>query len=334
MSQGVAAQVVLRWRRDAEAGWRAPDTRRRMQLGLAALWLLDAVLQLQSFMFTKAFGQMLAGTAAGNPAVIAGPIRWAAQIVGQHPTATDAGFAVIQLLIGLGIIWRPTVKAALAASIGWSAAVWWFGEGLGGVLSGSASPLDGAPGAVILYGLLAVLLWPASRAGRSAAPFPAAQAVGSAAARWLWLLLWATIGYFAVQPAANRAPQALHDMISQLAPGEPRWLAGLDHAVAGLLAGQGLTASIVIAAVCAVLAAGIFLPAPGARVTVALAVLVAAVLWVIGQDFGAIFTGSATDPNSGPLLALLAAAYWPARGPGPGPASPATELAPRQTAAR
>ena len=65
--------------------------------------------------------------------------------------AADAAFAVIQLLIGLGIAVRPTVKAALAASIVWSLAVWWLGEGLGGLLNGTAS----APGAVILYALLA-----------------------------------------------------------------------------------------------------------------------------------------------------------------------------------
>jgi hypothetical protein len=40
--------------------------------------------------------------------------------------------------------------------------------------------------------------------------------------------------------------------------------------------------------------------------------VVAAVIWVVGEAFGAIFTGAGTDPNSGPLLALLALAYWPA----------------------
>jgi hypothetical protein len=40
---------------------------------------------------------------------------------------------------------------------------------------------------------------------------------------------------------------------------------------------------------------------------------VAAVLWVFGQAFGEIMTGGATDPNSAPLLALLALAYWPPR---------------------
>ena len=44
------------------------------------------------------------------------------------------------------------------------------------------------------------------------------------------------------------------------------------------------------------------------------AIALAAVLWVVGEDFGQIFTGAATDPNSGPLLVLLALAYWPIRG--------------------
>jgi hypothetical protein len=46
---------------------------------------------------------------------------------------------------------------------------------------------------------------------------------------------------------------------------------------------------------------------------VVLAVAVALIIWVAGEDFGGIFAGSATDPNTGPLLILLAVAYWPAR---------------------
>lgn len=46
------------------AAWRAPDTRRQLQLALGALWLLDANLQAQSI--TRAFGHMLAGSAPGN----------------------------------------------------------------------------------------------------------------------------------------------------------------------------------------------------------------------------------------------------------------------------
>jgi hypothetical protein len=299
--------------------WSMPDARRVLQLGLAAVWLLDAILQYQSWMFTKAFGQMLAATAAGNPGVIARPITWSAGIIEHHPVPANAAFAAIQLLLALGIAWRPTLKLALAASVVWAVAVWWLGEGLGEVLNSAASPVSGAPGAVIIYALLAVLLWPGDRGG-TPGPFVAARAVGARAARALWLVLWASLAYFSVM-ASNRAPQALHDMISGMASGEPGWLAGLDNGAAGVLAHRGLAASVVLAVVLAVIGAGVFLPAPAARVTLVVAVVLAALIWVFGEALGAIFTGTGTDPNSGPLLALLALAYWPTRAGAPAPAA-------------
>jgi hypothetical protein len=289
----------------------ALDTRRWLQLGLAALWLIDALLQVQSFMFTKGFGQTLAVTAPGNPAIIADPITWSAHLIGAHPTWTNATFASIQLFLALGIAWRPTVKLALAASVVWSLGVWWLGEGLGGVLNGTADPVTGAPGAVILYALLAVLLWPADRAG----PFEAARPFGAGPARLAWLALWGSFGYFAVL-GANRAAQGLHSMMAGMAAGEPGWVASLDRGTASLLAGRGTGVSVVLAMVFAVIAVGVYWPAPAARAAVLLAAAVALVIWVVGENFGGILAGSATDLNSGPVLLLLAAAYWPAARPG------------------
>jgi hypothetical protein len=284
------------------------DTRRWLQLSLAAIWLLDGLLQVQSFMFTKGFGQLLAATAQGNPAVIADPINWSARLIEAHPTWTNATFASIQLFLGLGIAWRPTLKAALAASVAWSLGVWWLGEGLGGVFTSSADPLMGAPGAVIIYALLAVLLWPVDRPG----PFEAARPLGQRTARLVWLTLWGSLAYLAIEPA-DRSAQGLHDMISSMAAGEPGWIASLDHSAASLLDGRGLLTSVLLAIVLGVIAAGIFLPPPGARAVVLLAGAVAVMVWIVGENFGGMLSGSGTDPNTGPLLVLLAAAYWPAR---------------------
>jgi len=301
------------------AEWAAPDARRRLQLALGALWLLDAILQYQPVMFSRAFGQMLAAAAAGNPDLVSRPIIWDTRLVGQHPVVLNAAFATIQLLLALGIAWRPTVKAALGASVVWSLGVWWFGEGLGGVLTGTASPVSGAPGAAVLYALLAVLLWPRERGaagGASAAPAPfiAARAVGAPAARAVWLILWASLAYFALLPA-NRAPQAVHDMLSSLTSGEPSWLAAIGQHGAALVAHQGLAASVVLAGLLALIAAGGYLPPPAARLALAVAMVVATAIWVAGQALGGILAGGGTDPDTGPLLVLLVLAFWPARGP-------------------
>jgi hypothetical protein len=295
---------------EALAQRRPPDVRRALQLVLAAIWVLDGVLQYQGAMYVKGFSDMLAGTAAGNPGWIATPITWDANLVQHHLALLNTAFATIQLLLGIGIAFRPTVRAALAASIAWSLGVWWFGEGLGGVLSGGASPLNGAPGAVILYALIAVLLWPADRP--ASAPFTAARAVGPQVARGLWAVLWLSLAYFALTPD-NRAPQAVSGMVADMNSGQPGWLAALMRGAASLTAGQGLAASIVLAAALVLVAVGVYLPAPAARATLVLAIVVSAVIWVFAQAFGGIMAGGATDPNSGPLLILLALAFWPPR---------------------
>jgi len=299
------------------------DVRRALQLALAAIWLLDGVLQYQAFMYSKGFSQMLAGTAAGNPGVVAHPISWDATLVEHHLVLLNTIFATIQVLLGLGIAFRPTVRVALAASIAWALGVWWFGEGLGGVLNGAASPLNGAPGAVIIYALLAVLLWPADRPGASA-PFTAARAVGAPVARALWLVLWLSLAYFALTPA-NRASQGLNGMIAGMESGQPGWLAAIERGAASLVAGQGLAASIALAVALVVIAVGVYLPPSAAKATLVLAIVVALVIWVVGEAFGMILAGGATDPNSGPLLVLLALCYWPVRASAAPAVSPSAE---------
>jgi hypothetical protein len=316
MSEAAAAGGRVAWRgrlgTEARPVRQGVDARRALQLALAGVWLLDAMLQYQSFMYSKGFSQMLAGTASGNPGIIARPITWDATLVEHHLVLLNTLFATIQLLIGLGIAFRPTLRLALAASVAWSVAVWWFGEGLGGVLNGSADPATGAPGAVIIYALLAVVLWPAGRA--TPAAFTAARAVGARVARALWLVLWLSLAYFALVPA-NRAPQALNGMIASMESGEPGWLSAIDKGAASLVAHHGLAASIVLAVVLAAAGIGVLLPRPAARASVVLAIVAAIVIWVAGEDFGMILAGGATDPNSGLLLVLLALCYWPAAVP-------------------
>ena len=317
-------------------GQEAPGWRRALQLALAALWLLDAVLQYQSFMFSQGFPRMLAATAGGNPGPVAGPVTWSAHLIGTHPGAATAVFGTVQLLLALGIAWRPTDRAALGASIAWALAVWWLGEGLGGVLTGAASPVTGAPGAALLYALAAVLLWPAPPAARAAgkgrpgtqaagraagrnAPFAAATAVGAPVARGLWFVLWGGLAWLAV--LASLGPGLLPGdpaSAGRMPSGDPRWLWSLDAAASGLIGQHAAVAGLVTAALLVVVAVGVYLPVPAARAVLCLAVLAAVAMWAAGQDLGGLFTRATTDPDTGPLLVLLAAAYWPAARMTPG----------------
>jgi hypothetical protein len=322
MSQSLAVGDPVARSAAAHERVAALDPRRALQLALGALWLLDGMLQFQPSMFGRSFPQMLAGSAQGNPAVVARPITWSAGLIGHHVVALNAVFAAIQLLLGL------------AGSVAWSLAVWWLGEGLGGVLAGTASPLNGAPGPVLLYGLLAVLLWPADRhpvaraptlgaptvrapAVRApivrapivrapAAPFTAARAVGRRVAQACWLVVWLGLAALALLPASR----AIGRTVADTTPGEPAWLAWTDAHAASALTRHGLLAAVVLAVVLVIVASGTFLPRRAARAVIVLAVALAAALW-LAQGLGGILTGSATDPDTGPLLALLALAFWP-----------------------
>ena len=295
------------------AGGQVSSGRRRtLQLVLAGIWLLDGVLQFQPVMFTKDFAQMIVyPTIDGNPGVIASPMTWAHGIILNHPVGTNTAFACIQLALGLAIAYRPTTKLALAASIPWSIAVWWFGEGLGGVLDGGADPISGAPGAVILYALLAVLLWPADET--APAPFEAARAVGTHAARALWLILWGSFVYFTFA-SNNDAPGALSGAISDMASDEPNWLTSVMNHAANLTNGRDLSISVVLGVLFAGIATSVYLPWTRIqRAWLVAALVFCAAIWVVVEAFGGVFQGMATDPNTAPLLALLVFAYWPIR---------------------
>jgi hypothetical protein len=294
--------------------------RRALQVALGLIWLLDAALQFQPFMFTKAFAsQVIQPGAGGNPPVIAGPITWSADLMARHIVVYNALFASIQLLLALGLLYRPTAKAALAASIPWALGVWWIGEGLGGLLAGTGNPLTGAPGAAVLYVLLALLAWPAgapSLEDGSGLPQGASLAttgwLGSLTPRIAWAGLWGSYAISVLQ-SADRAPGALGGILSGMRAGEPGWVGAVDGALARAVAHQGLEVSVTIAAACAVAAATVAL-GRAARLGVAIALVLGAVIW-LAEDFGGILTGQGTDPNTGLLLIVIAAAFWPLAAP-------------------
>lgn len=305
------------------AGRRRRDLQRTFRLVLATIWLLDAVLQLQPFMFTRGangFSGMLRGTAAGNPAAVARSITWNASIVDHQPILTNAVFALIQFLIGFGIAGRRTLRPALVLSVVWSVGVWWFGEGAGGIFAGAATPFGGGPGAVLFYAVLAVVLWPTEG---SADPFVAARAVGARAATTIWVAVWSLLAILSVV-GSGRQPGALRNLVAGMSSGQPGWLTHIDDVSESFFLHHGTVAAVLLAALCLLAAVSVYAPAPFTQVVLVTVAVVFAVIWVAVQNFGGILAGGATDPNSGPLVILLVLVYWPlTTGTGPSLGRPA-----------
>jgi hypothetical protein len=250
-------------------------------------------------MYTKGFIQGITGLEAGQPHWLASSIQWAAQILQSNLTGLNTISALTQIVVGLTLLYRPAVKVGLALSFAWSLIVWWSAEAFGSMFSNTASPLTGAPGAVLLYAIIGLLVWPTQRPG---------GLLGLRGARTTWAALWLVMAWLWLL-APNSTADATSGAINS-APSGAGWLSSLQHSVATAAAGHGLPIAIVLAGVSAAIGVTVGMNWH-AKTFLALGVILNLAYWVLGQGFGGILTGSATDPNAGPLFMLLAFAMYP-----------------------
>jgi hypothetical protein len=272
----------------------ASDTGRALQTALAVAWLLDGGLQFQSFMYSKGFVQMLTGMAPGQPNWLASSLTWSAHTAGHNLSVYNTLFALVQVAIGLGLLYRPTVRAALVVSIVWSIFVWWFGEAFGMLLMSMASPLTGAPGAVSLYGLLALIAWPNGRP---------AGLLGIRGTRIAWMTLWVLMAVLWLE-APSSAPNAITNAINA-APSGMSWFSSVQNWAANGAHGAGVPIALVASALSLAIGVGVGVNWR-AHPLLRLAIVLNLIYWVLGQGFGGMFQGGATDPNAAPLFILFA----------------------------
>jgi copper(I)-binding protein len=285
-------------------------TRRGLQLVLGALWLLDGALQLQPFMFGSGFaGDELSPAGDGQPGWVSAGVHWAATLVGAHPAPWNTLFAVVQLALGIGLLIRPLVRIALVASVGWALGVWYFGEGLAGLASGHGSLLTGAPGAVLLYAVLAFVVWPAPAADAPAGWRGWLRHDSSGAPpAWTpiaWAVIWIGGAVLQALPGQNTAGDIADSLSGDDMPG---WQMGFNTAIADHVRGLGSAGVWILLA----LLVAVGLTALGGARLRAISgwtgAVLATVFWFAGQGFGDLASGQATDPNTGPLLILFALA--------------------------
>jgi hypothetical protein len=277
---------------------------RRGQISLGLLWLIDGILQFQPYMFSKSFVTgVLLPSAAGQPSFVATPVTWAAHLIEPHVAVFNAFAAGLQVLVGIGLLYRPMVKPALAVSFVWALGIWFVGEGIGMLLTGSASPLTGAPGAALLYVALGLLCWPRVSRAQPSGGGRHTGLTSDRGARIAWSALWLGCAVLWLLPA-NSGAGAVHDAIAG-APSGAHWLSRLLDTAAAATTHQGTTIAIVLAVASTIIGLAV-LYGWHPRAFLAMQVFLLGLYWVLGQGLGGVFTGRATDVGTAPPMILMA----------------------------
>jgi hypothetical protein len=277
------------------------DSRRSIQTVLGLIWVLDGALQFQSFMYGKGFIQFLTNLTGGQPGWVASSVNQGAATMESHQAIFNTGAALIQVAIGFGILYKRTTKPAILVSFAWVLSVWWFGEAFGMMFMATtpmggipmASALTGAPGAVLLYALIGSIVWPNDRPG---------GLLGVRGARIAWAALWLVMAWLWLVEAGGA--NGIHNAINA-APSGMSWLTTVQDGFASITKGNGLIFAIILAGLSA--AIGIAVARNWrAKEFLILAAVLNLIYWVVGQGFGGIPQGGATDPNAGLLFVVLA----------------------------
>ena len=277
-------------------------SKRKIQIVLGLLWILDGLLQLQHQMFSPAFANKVIDSAGqGQAALVTDLVNFATHIILINPVLFDVMFVAIQLSIGLLILNKSTTKYGLYGSVFWGISVWIFGEGLGGLTTGHTLLLLGTPGAALLYAIIALgVNGKLNNRGE----------VDKKPAYWLaiiWAVLWLGGSLLQLVNGQNTAAD-MSGIISYMAKGSPGWMASIDTSLATRVLAWGGWFIIFIIIAQATIGILILFNRRIRLIAIIAGILLSAIFWVVGQNLGDYYSGLMTDPNTGPLVILLGVA--------------------------
>lgn len=287
---------------------------------LGLLWLIDGLFQLQPQMFTlKLVNSIMIPATMSQPGPLADNLSWVALLAAQHIVLVNALIAAVQIALGILLLSGRWVKGAVIASIIWSLLVWYAGEGAGMLLTGQASVLTGAPGAVLLYPLLGFLVYPRKPSSTTTKAGTNNDGLLSRAQfRWVLAGFWIFAALLQLQPYwwhAGREwgpiSQALSDLVGA---------GGLNSFLVDPILQKLADATVSLEIPLNIVLIDVFL---GLGIALALvkrehlrpwlvaSMVLSFLIWWLTQAFGMIFTGFTTDFNTGLLLILMTLACWP-----------------------
>lgn len=286
-------------------------SRKRLTQLLGLLWLIDGILQLQPQMFTmNMVNGIMRPMLNGQPGAVESSLSWIVQVTTQNLALVNLIITIVQILIGLSLLLGRGVKVALLASIVWAFIVWYGGEGMSMLLTGQASALTGAPGAVLLYALLALVVYPYSPTSDP----DEGGILSRKQLRWALAIFWIFMALLQVQPywwQDGQISQGISAMVGQggfngfLVDPLLQWLSNITSSIE-------IPLNVALIVVFLVLGIALFfVENKHIRPVLVVSIVVSLIIWYGAEAFGMIFTGMATDFNSGLLLVVIALACWP-----------------------
>jgi len=256
----------------------------------------------------------------GQPGFIEPSLQYIVTQTTLHLTAVNILIATVQILLGLGFLLLSGrwVKDLVIASIVWAFIVWYGGEGMSMLFTGTASILNGAPGAVLLYPLLGFAVYPRKKS--AAVSQGATRKAGDDGLLPRRLLRYILAGFWFFAALLQLQPNWWHPGQISQSIGAMVGQGGLNTVLVDPLLRQvsNATANIEtplnIALIVVFLALGIGLAVvkqEQLRPFLIASIVVSVVFWYCSEAFGMILTGMATDFNSGLLVVVIALAVWP-----------------------
>ncbi|MDQ2888268.1 MAG: hypothetical protein M3Y39_19565 [Chloroflexota bacterium] len=290
-------------------------SRKALQRILGVLWLIDGLLQLLPQMWTmNMVNGVMKPMLDGQPGFVEPSLQFIINQTTTHLIAVNLLISVVQILLGLGFLFLSDrwLKELVWASIVWSLVVWYGGEGMSMLLTGQAGALTGAPGAVLLYPLLGLAVYP--RKSAADARSSNEGLLSRRVLRWVLAGFWFFAALLQLQAywwQPGQISQAMGGMVGQ--GGLNTWLVDpvltpLSNAIANIETPLNIALIVVFLALGIGLAVVKEKQLPSVLIA---SIVVSVVIWYCSQGFGMILTGMATDFNSGLLLVVMALAVWP-----------------------
>jgi len=296
-------------------------SRKTLQRILGVLWLIDGILQLFPQMWTmNMVNGVMKPMLVGQPGLFEPSLQFIVNQTTLHLYEVNLLISVVQICLGLGFLFLSVrwVKWLVFISIVWALIVWYGGEGMNMLFTGTASILTGAPGAVLLYPLLGLAVIPRKKSSTAAAStIRRAGDDGLLSRRVLRYILagfWCFAALLQLQLywwQQGQISQAIGAMVGQ---------GGLNAILVDPIltfasnATTNVETPLNIALIVVFLAIGIGLfvvKDEQVRPFLIASIIVSVLFWYFSEAFGMIFTGMSTDFNSGLLVVVIALACWP-----------------------